>query len=453
MVSVPRNPQWGPVPYPLTSPNASLIYRSGRRWREVAMQRILSLHTASKVVEDLPQLIIASIFLVHSSVLTGDDAAAAATAADEASSGAVGAAIVQLVVSGVSFALTLLWLGLQINDSRYAKIRRGVSVETTLPRAPAPVTVHTLTPAPILRTVASSGVVVEVTTDSQPRSPTSEPKLALEADALESKRGQSVADSSRSQSVAEAAHETEGLRELFHDILRSSASHEIDEKVAAADAYCTEHGYHAIAEINEEEEIEEFVNALDLKKGHKKKLLERMRSAAATPRGARHGDVDKKELTTMISYTQKNPTAAKLAVSLYYKLREMGFNVWLDVQADDKSEAAMKKNVEGAKFVIAIISDGAGVEGNGYFERPFCLKELRWAKAAGTYIQPIVDSTDKSRIGEFLGMAPADLKDLGSVDFVDFNQTDDDFFSLGVTKVLKKAADATGDPVLKAANA
>ena len=113
----------------------------------------------------------------------------------------------------------------------------------------------------------------------------------------------------------------------------------------------------------------------------------------------------------------------------------------------------MQKNVEGAKFVIAIISDGAGVEGNGYFERPFCLKELRWAKAAGTYIQPIVDSTDKSRIGEFLGMAPDDLKDLGSVDFVDFNQTDDDFFSLGVTKVLKKAADATGDPVLKAAKA
>ena len=38
-------------------------------------------------------------------------------------------------------------------------------------------------------------------------------------------------------------------------ILRSSASHEIDAKVAAADAYCVEHGYHAIAEINEEEEI------------------------------------------------------------------------------------------------------------------------------------------------------------------------------------------------------
>ncbi len=104
-------------------------------------------------------------------------------------------------------------------------------------------------------------------------------------------------------------------------------------------------------------------------------------------------------------------------------------------------------------MAVAPDTDAVPDDGATDFSRPFCLKELRWAKAAGTYIQPIVDSTDKSRIGEFLGMAPDDLKDLGSVDFVDFNQTDDDFFSLGVTKVLKKAADATGDPVLKAAKA
>ena len=80
--------------------------------------------------------------------------------------------------------------------------------------------------------------------------------------------------------------------------------------------------------------------------------------------------------------------------------------------------------MSGAKFVIAIISDGAGVAGNAYFERDFCLKELRWAKAAGRYIQPVVDGADKGRIGEFLGMAPDDLRDLGSVDFVDLNQTE-----------------------------
>ena len=121
----------------------------------------------------------------------------------------------------------------------------------------------------------------------------------------------------------------------------------------------------------------------------------------------------------MISYTQKNDTAAKLAVALYYKLREMGYNVWLDVQADDKSEAAMKKNVEGAKFVIAIISDGAGVEGCAYFERPFCVKELRWAIEASKPIQPVVRAEDKMNIGTLLMDAPEDLRHLGGIDFID----------------------------------
>ena len=116
---------------------------------------------------------------------------------------------------------------------------------------------------------------------------------------------------------------------------------------------------------------------------------------------------------------QKNPTAAKLAVSLYYKLREMGFNVWLDVQADDKSEAAMKKNVEGAKFVIAIISDGAGVEGCAYFERPFCVKELRWANyARASTSSPCRRDAFKDNIGPFMNMAPDDLQFLRSVDFI-----------------------------------
>ena len=90
---------------------AALLPYTDRRstaWRNVALRRILSLHTASKVVEDLPQLVLAGVFLVHTS------AAADLSVSD---SGAVGAAIVQLLVSGVSFVLTLLWLGLQIADS------------------------------------------------------------------------------------------------------------------------------------------------------------------------------------------------------------------------------------------------------------------------------------------------------------------------------------------------
>ena len=266
--------------------------------------------------------------------------------------------------------------------------------------------------------------------------------LKREASLLEIERDRELRERERH---APTSTSVEGLRELLQEC-------KLEEKMAAADAWCVEEGCASVSEI-EADDIEKFAAALDLKPKQKKRLVQRLESGAAAADAPVSVPVDQKELTAMISYTQKNQMAARLAVSLYYKMREMGFNVWLDVKADDKSEAAMQKNVEGAKFVIAIISDGAGVEGNGYFERPFCLKELRWAKTAGKYVQPIVDSTDKSRIGEFLGMAPDDLKDLGSVDFVDFNQTDDDFFSLGVTKVLKKAADATGDPVLKAANA
>ena len=141
----------------------------------------------------------------------------------------------------------------------------------------------------------------------------------------------------------------------------------------------------------------------------------------------------------MISYTQKNSDATLIAHTLHQKLEaDWGLKVWLDVKADDKSEKAMEKAVTEAKFVIAIISGGVQ-PGDGYFERPFCLSELRWAKQAEKFVQPIIDSSDKGRIGELVNMAPEDLRDIGGVDFVDFNRSDDEYFDLGVKKVLRKA--------------
>ena len=48
----------------------------------------------------------------------------------------------------------------------------------------------------------------------------------------------------------------------------------------------------------------------------------------------------------MISYTQKNATASRLALALYHKLDEKKYRVWLDVKSDDKSEAAMERAVK-----------------------------------------------------------------------------------------------------------
>ena len=152
----------------------------------------------------------------------------------------------------------------------------------------------------------------------------------------------------------------------------------------------------------------------------------------------------------MVSYTQKNTKAASLAINIYSVLQEKGYKVWLDVKEDDKSEAAMEKAVTTSTFIIAILCDGQGVQGNAYFERKFCLKELRWAKEAGKFIQPVTTDEDKTRIvplmhggtypdGTRFEGAPEDLSDLIKVDMVDLNMTDSEYFELGLKKIIRKA--------------
>ena len=108
---------------------------------------------------------------------------------------------------------------------------------------------------------------------------------------------------------------------------------------------------------------------------------------------------------------------------------------------DDMSEAAMQEAVENSHAVLAVITgDGPGDE-NAYLNRPFCLKELRWAFEKGTHVQPVVHLKDKERIGEFIKMAPADLKRIGSIDFVDLNHTDKRYWDVGLGIIFEKAKD------------
>ena len=86
--------------------------------------------------------------------------------------------------------------------------------------------------------------------------------------------------------------------------------------------------------------------------------------------------------------------------------------------------------------------EGDASDPNAYFNRPFCVNEMRWGFAAIDdpdkplkHIQPVVHLNDKTRIGTFIGMAPDDLKKIGGIDFVDLNLTDKDYWKLGLTKV------------------
>ena len=90
--------------------------------RRTVLVRIQKLYLAGKCIEDLPQLTIAAVYLVQRS------------SSGELAGASVGTAVLQVVISGASFLLTLIWLCLQVADSarmRSVTVRRFD--ESTLP--------------------------------------------------------------------------------------------------------------------------------------------------------------------------------------------------------------------------------------------------------------------------------------------------------------------------------
>ena len=103
---------------------------------------------------------------------------------------------------------------------------------------------------------------------------------------------------------------------------------------------------------------------------------------------------------------------------------------------DNKNEEAMREGVLNSRCVIAIITEGPTKKEN-YFERPFCLKELRWALKSNVKIQPVVRVQDKNAIGKLLDGAPDDLKGLGKIDFIDLNRGHVRYFDVGVDLIVE----------------
>eukprot|EP01045_Picozoa_sp_COSAG04_P007421 COSAG04_NODE_388_length_15249_cov_7.616502_4_plen_3423_part_00 len=156
----------------------------------------------------------------------------------------------------------------------------------------------------------------------------------------------------------------------------------------------------------------------------------------------------------MISYTQRNPAAELLAEGLYSSMRERGKTVWLDVKMRKLNEAAMKEAVQNSRCVLAIITgpcvradpaEGEQPEENAYFKREYCANELRWAREAGVPIQPVILADDKKHIGDLLKLAPEDLKDLGSVDFIHLDRSRPSFWKAGIDDILSNVADLSPD--------
>ena len=118
----------------------------------------------------------------------------------------------------------------------------------------------------------------------------------------------------------------------------------------------------------------------------------------------------------------------------------------------DKSEAAMENGVKNsakvgshARMSVRMYAWHSRTQvlvimSESYFERPFCLKELRWAQQ---YNKPVVVGIEpllRPRIGEMLAKCPSDLRSIGSIDFKVLDRSDVEFFELGIKKLLDPAA-------------
>jgi len=124
----------------------------------------------------------------------------------------------------------------------------------------------------------------------------------------------------------------------------------------------------------------------------------------------------------------------------------MGYVVWLDVKMSDKSEAAMHEGVLAARFFIAIIC-GPVVnperpeepeEGNAYLQRPYCIKELTWAREAEVPLSLVIHASEKGNISSIVASAPEPLKFIGDIDFVDISVHDVELLNIGVRKLLRR---------------
>jgi hypothetical protein len=104
---------------------------------------------------------------------------------------------------------------------------------------------------------------------------------------------------------------------------------------------------------------------------------------------------------------------------LHVMLKQAGYRVWYDMEEADLTERGMEAGVSRCRVVLIFLSDG-------YMTRPFCIKELRWAKLYGCALVGVVEKDSRHGPADFgleARRAPADLEHvLADVEFVEYQR-------------------------------
>ena len=126
----------------------------------------------------------------------------------------------------------------------------------------------------------------------------------------------------------------------------------------------------------------------------------------------------------MISYKQSE--AKEEAVKLAYELTGNKDDVWLDINNEDKSVAAMKEAVHESETFLCILTPS-------YFKSEYCLNELKWAREFEKTIVSCYPQDEN--VGEILSTAPEEVAFIRSVDSKKVDMSDPRFFAVSLEMI------------------
>jgi len=93
-----------------------------------------------------------------------------------------------------------------------------------------------------------------------------------------------------------------------------------------------------------------------------------------------------------LSYAQKDSSG--MATSLYFAFRRCGLRTWFDNFETDVTESGMKAGVRNSQVFVACLT-------THYLTRPWCLREIAWARAAGKSIIFIRETDRRFAVWEY----------------------------------------------------
>jgi len=173
-------------------------------------------------------------------------------------------------------------------------------------------------------------------------------------------------------------------------------------------------------------------------------------SPASSPRKGKHLN-EPGRWDFFLSYTQRSGHGREITTQLSATVPNQPHlrTIWHDVRMHTLDDEAMEEGVKGCKVLICVMTQDGDGPGDWYMRRRACVRELRWAIKYGKPIVPVVHTSDKPRVGEYIeeAMFLGDVDggvglSFGKTNFVHFDSGGPEFLEASIKTILKQADQA-----------